>query len=346
MVKKLVCGLLIVLSMTIGLPMGVSAEWKRDNSGWKYTDGSSYSYGWKQINGSWYYFGNDGYMQKGWVLDKAWWYYLQDRGAMAIGKLAIGNKTYEFDNNGRWINNSIYSGSTVTNTEGESKPPSQEKFESAPDFSWVNEDGNTYFKITEDYYVHGAWNIDGDIYEFDKNGVMQKGEYTALDGKKYLFGDDGKFIKGITNPQYKLWVAGAITTKSTTDNFGVKLDDSNMMSITDTYSEDSEKGSQINDIQSKATVEGRTLNCKVGQYINLGAIDVSSEDTEKSSFPNLIIISSSTDSSIAYSAVDISMEDGYFRHVTPQIAGLKPGKVTITLYINGATTSYDVVVTE
>lgn len=61
-IKKL--AVLTMASVTIlGLfTIGASASWKQDNTGWWYTEGSSYATGWKQIDENWYYFDNNGYM--------------------------------------------------------------------------------------------------------------------------------------------------------------------------------------------------------------------------------------------------------------------------------------------
>ena len=59
---KVIVSTLVVVSALVLKPIGASAEWKQDNTGWWYTEGSSWSVGWKPINGKWYYFGQDGYM--------------------------------------------------------------------------------------------------------------------------------------------------------------------------------------------------------------------------------------------------------------------------------------------
>jgi hypothetical protein len=353
MIKKLICGLLISVSIITVMPMGVSAEWREDSSGWWYTEGNSYCIGWKKIDGAWYYFGTDGYMEKGWIKDGAWWYYLQDNGVMATGKLTIKGNVYEFYNNGKWINNGLPP-KNESDSDNE-KQPSEEKMQATSDFSWFSENGNMYFKVSDDIYASGGWNIDGDIYVFDKNGVLQKGEYIGKDGTKYLLGDDGKFIKGITNENDELWVKGLLTTKSTTDNYEVELDDSHMMNLTYVYSEDpakrgalikSKNGYVLDNTQSKATVEGKTLYCKTNQTIYLGNIEVKSTDYKNSSFPNLLAVCSSTDESIVYTGIDVSLEDGFYKNIYPKISTYKPGKATITIDVNGTKTSFDVVVTE
>ncbi len=64
-------------------PVAAHAEWKQNNTGWWYSQGSSYSTSWAKINGQWYYFDSNGYMKTGWVKDGVNWYYLNSDGAMA-----------------------------------------------------------------------------------------------------------------------------------------------------------------------------------------------------------------------------------------------------------------------
>ncbi|AGF54931.1 hypothetical protein B0P06_000991 [Clostridium saccharoperbutylacetonicum] len=353
MIKKLVCSVIATISIIMLIPIGASAEWKSDNHGWWYTEGSSYITGWKQINNLWYYFGADGYMQKGWIKDGAWWYYLKDNGVMATGKISIKDKTYEFYDNGRWKNNYLPSRESLKDN---SMKPSAKTLEETSDFSWFEEHGNKYFKILGGIYAYGGWNIDGDLYVFDKNGVLQKGEYTGQSGNKYLLGEDGKFVKGITYPEDELWVETALTTKSTTDKNDVKLDDSNMMNLNDPYSKDLAAGNgttilqaldyKLENKKSKPKIEGKTLYCKVKQSIYLGNIKVSSENSKSSALPNLMVMASSTDENVVYSAVDLGLEDGFYKNIYPKIEAYKAGKATITISVNGAKTTFDVIVTE
>lgn len=335
MIKRMICSLLVVISITTIMPIRIYAKWKQNNVGWWYVEGNSYSTGWKQIDGLWYYFGNDGYMKTGWILDQAWWYYLRKNGSMATGKVSIESKEYEFDSNGKWINNGLPNRTENSNI---SIPPSEEKISTINNFNWFSEDGNTYFKVEDNYYIKGIWNIDGNVYVFDENGVLQKGEYTSQSGKKYKLGDNGEVIKCLSNESYKIYPEYAITTKSGTKNYVVKLDDSCMMNITDINS--------LDKTQFKATVKDKTLYCKTNQIIDLGNIKVTGTDTALSSLPNLIIMSYSTDQNIAAAGISLNLENGFFRNIHPTVIGYKAGSTTITIYVNGVETSFNVVVTE
>lgn len=99
-IEKLIVKGLILVGVLAMFPMGADAEWKKDNNGWWYTEGSSWSSGWKFINNNWYYFDSNGYMKTGWVKDKNNWYYLYDNGEMAKNTSVGG---YEVNADGAWI---------------------------------------------------------------------------------------------------------------------------------------------------------------------------------------------------------------------------------------------------
>ena len=60
--KRLLASLMMVFSLLAITPVAAHAEWKSNDAGWWYTQGSSWTTGWKQIDGNWYYFYSDGYM--------------------------------------------------------------------------------------------------------------------------------------------------------------------------------------------------------------------------------------------------------------------------------------------
>lgn len=59
---KVIVSTFVIVSALVLKPIGASAEWRQDNTGWWYAEGSSWAVDWKLINGKWYYFGQDGYM--------------------------------------------------------------------------------------------------------------------------------------------------------------------------------------------------------------------------------------------------------------------------------------------
>lgn len=61
---KIIASSLIAVSVLALNPIGASAEWKQNSTGWWYTEGNSWATGWKQIDGKWYYFYSNGYMAR------------------------------------------------------------------------------------------------------------------------------------------------------------------------------------------------------------------------------------------------------------------------------------------
>lgn len=75
---KVIASTLVVASILALNPIGASAEWRQDNRGWWYSEGSSWATGWRQIDSNWYYFYSGGYMAKDTTIDG---YYLNSSGA-------------------------------------------------------------------------------------------------------------------------------------------------------------------------------------------------------------------------------------------------------------------------
>lgn len=78
MKRRIVASVLTAL-MVIGVaPIGASAEWRKDSTGWWYAEGNSWATGWRLINGNWHYFYSDGYMAHDTTIGG---YYLNSDGA-------------------------------------------------------------------------------------------------------------------------------------------------------------------------------------------------------------------------------------------------------------------------
>jgi len=107
---KVIASTLIVASLLALNPIGASAEWKQNSTGWWNTEGNSWSVGWRQIDSKWYYFDKDGYMKTGWVKDGATWYYLNTSGDMATNTTVSG---YAVGSNGAWIESKVVASSTT-----------------------------------------------------------------------------------------------------------------------------------------------------------------------------------------------------------------------------------------
>jgi len=60
--KRILASFVMLITLLAIAPVGASAEWKSNTTGWWYTEGNSYATYWRQIDGNWYYFYSDGYM--------------------------------------------------------------------------------------------------------------------------------------------------------------------------------------------------------------------------------------------------------------------------------------------
>jgi hypothetical protein len=78
---KVISSLLIAVSLLALNPIGASAEWRQNRTGWWYAEGSSYAIGWKLIDGKYYYFSNNGYMMHDTYIDG---YELSSDGAWVV----------------------------------------------------------------------------------------------------------------------------------------------------------------------------------------------------------------------------------------------------------------------
>jgi hypothetical protein len=348
MTKKITAALYIAATlMMVWTIWGLANLGHRDNVGVAMKEESRTIAGWNQKDSMWYYFGKDGKKVTGWIKDGDKYYYLKDGGNMAVGKVEIKNSVYEFDQKGVLLCNSIVSDELLPN----SILPSREKCEEVAKYGWIEDNGNTYFRMDKNLAA-GSWNIDGESYFFDKNGVMGKGVVvTSAYGGKFLYGNDGKCIKINYGDLGYVLPYGVMITKSSTNNQKVLLNDSNMMEISQ-VSSDGEivdgKGIKAKEDITKlqAQTKGKTLYCKPKQIVKLGNIKVSGTDADELLLPSLVIRSESSDESIAYAGVEASLKDGYINELHPKILVYKPGNATITIDVNGTQTTFDIVVSQ
>jgi uncharacterized protein YkwD len=92
----------ILFSITAINSTAAYAQWRKDNTGWWYSEGNSWSTGWRFIDSNWYFFESNGYMKTGWLLDNGIWYYLHSSGEMASDTVLIDGKYSTFDASGKW----------------------------------------------------------------------------------------------------------------------------------------------------------------------------------------------------------------------------------------------------
>lgn len=67
-----------IVATAVSPIQSASAAWKENNTGWWYTEGTSWSTGWRQIDNKWYYFDANGYMQANKWVDN---YFVDNSGA-------------------------------------------------------------------------------------------------------------------------------------------------------------------------------------------------------------------------------------------------------------------------
>ncbi|BCZ44947.1 hypothetical protein psyc5s11_10140 [Clostridium gelidum] len=99
--KKLVSVVVVAVTITTLLPLGVSAQWRQNtDSTWSYIEENTMANGWKTISDTWYYFNSNGKMNTGWICDSGTWYYLDKTGAMKTGWINDNGKWYYLDSTG------------------------------------------------------------------------------------------------------------------------------------------------------------------------------------------------------------------------------------------------------
>lgn len=87
---KLIASPLIAVSLLTLNPIGASAEWRQNSTGWWYIEGNSYATGWRLIDGKYYYFGDNGYMMHDTYVDG---YKLGSDGAWVVSVPRISTTT-------------------------------------------------------------------------------------------------------------------------------------------------------------------------------------------------------------------------------------------------------------
>lgn len=184
---KVIASTLIVTSILALNPIGASAEWKSDSTGWWYTEGSSYATDFKKIDGNTYYFGQDGYMKTGWIQFDNYWRYFYSNGEMAHDTVING---YVIDTAGIWAKDTT--------------PDEVEYFKNLAFREIYDIDSNKKIVfdgcyVKEDYTygkVFEIMNIEDDIifmYEIvPKNGQIQS------EPTKIIIGKDSKNVYEIT----------------------------------------------------------------------------------------------------------------------------------------------------
>ena len=167
-------------------PTKFEPKWIKDGSKWKYQceDGHFYTSEWAEINGARYCFDENSYRRTGWYEEAGETYYLFSDGKMAVGKTKVGSSYHFFAEDGKM------------------------------QYGFVEADGKRYYYGDDGKLSKGGWliyptvrfyiNRDGSAatgkvkigssyYLFAVNGEMMTG-WQEIDGKRYVFGDDGKMV--------------------------------------------------------------------------------------------------------------------------------------------------------
>ena len=92
--RKIITSTLVVASIFVLTPIGVSAEWKQDSNGWWYSEDSDWAIGERKINGHNYYFFPTGYMATGWTKVNGNLKYYDINGYEKTGWLQSNGKMY------------------------------------------------------------------------------------------------------------------------------------------------------------------------------------------------------------------------------------------------------------
>ncbi len=171
--------------------------------------------GLRKIGTKWYYFNKDGVRQYGWIKNGSQKYYALPDGSLHTGWLSFG-KTY------------YYCSIDKTVLTGLRKIGSKWYYfnkDGVRQYGWINYNGKKYYALPngslhtgwlsfgKTYYycngngeiVKGNYPVDGILYTFDNNGIMQKKSgWGSYNGNKY-------YLNPSTGFPYKGWVSFGTT---------------------------------------------------------------------------------------------------------------------------------------
>ena len=156
------------------------------------------------IDGKKYLFGDGGEAYTGWIQLTPYWRLYYDPaadGAAAVGLKTIKGSTYYFDVNGIMLKSAAV-------TMGDKKYLFGDSGEAYT--GWIQL--TYYWRLYYDPEMQGAAatgfkKIDGKVYYFDENGIMQTQGMPVINGKKYLVLSDGSLFMGWIqlSPEWRLY---------------------------------------------------------------------------------------------------------------------------------------------
>lgn len=157
--KKLIASSLIAVSLVALTPMRASAEWRQNDTGWWYEEGSSYATGWRLIDGKYYYFSDNGYMMHDTYVEG-----------------------YKLGSDGAWIVSTPRVSTTTTNNYASNAV-------NIVASGGLDSDKNL-LSCTDDGTVVNLWNVD------DASG-RQKWQFTRVDGYDDVY--NIKVVNGVNS---------------------------------------------------------------------------------------------------------------------------------------------------
>jgi glucan-binding YG repeat protein len=200
------------------------------------------------VNGSCYFVNAKGVLSRSkWISWKSSKYYAGATGVLAKGLVQIGNELYYFSESCQLQTNTLYqNGDDVYYAQGDGKAAKNTWIEYQGSSYWFGSDGKMVKnqKLSDGSYVGfdgakvemkvqpGLQQVDGKTYYYDEAGNPLKAQwFTAPNGKKYYFGNDGAALTGeqqISGVTYTFGTDGALqaeATKAQSSDSTVVVDD-------------------------------------------------------------------------------------------------------------------------
>ena len=195
------------------------------SKGWLKLDGATYYSGsdgallrnkGKQIDGKWYYFNSDYKMRvNDYIYTGGYYYWFGSDGALAIGWFQVGGSWYYAGSDGRMYRNQYLS------YEGNMYYFGNNCKAVKVTGTWVNYNGNRYYRFTNGTYAGGWTSINGNWYYFHPtNKFLFTSRRIKYDNKFYYVGSDGaaywsrKAPDGSTINAHGERVSGPVDTKA------------------------------------------------------------------------------------------------------------------------------------
>lgn len=160
---------------------GSNTAWRRVDGGMRYYENGKMVTGWKKIGGKYFYFEANGNMKTGWVKSGSTWYYCSP--AMASDSVwFVDGKYYFFAENGAMISKPGWYKREFTNDGSKYVEWYYVNSGGALSQGWQTIGGKQYY-FDPVMLADGFYQIDGVMYEFDKNGAYTGEHYTPGSGQ-------------------------------------------------------------------------------------------------------------------------------------------------------------------